>query len=397
MGDIRQEGLTPLSMALVQPGRSRSIDKPRLKRIRQDISSTRPLAMTGEIRKLMKQVFGENAMFRSPEQAEALIAVVRKEGPLVVVLPTGGGKSLLFMLPSLLSQAHITVVVIPFVALQHDLVQRCQQQDISCQIWRQNLIIKKGLVVVSVEQAVGNDFLGWARHLLEQQQLDRIIIDECHLALIATGYRKKLISLKKITALSCSLLLLTATLPPSYEEKLYQELLLPHARVIRARTDQINIEYRVVKCEEQLIEMTVVKECLDAVAGFESDTDKGIVYCRTRWQCDKVAEILQCRSYHSQTDNQLQVFTEWQNNKEQSFIVATGALGVGVDIENIRIVIHMGLPYGMVDFAQESGRAGRDGKSAMAVVVVQQNEILPDWNTSEDEVAILEFINTKEC
>jgi superfamily II DNA helicase RecQ len=84
---------------------------------------TRALTMTEELRRLMRQLFGENMTFRSPEQAEALIAVVRKEGPIVVVLPTGGGKSLLFMLPSLLLLAHITIVVTPFVALQHDLVQ----------------------------------------------------------------------------------------------------------------------------------------------------------------------------------------------------------------------------------------------------------------------------------
>jgi superfamily II DNA/RNA helicase len=167
--------------------------------------------------------------------------------------------------------------------------------------------------------------------------------------------------------------------------------------VIRARTDRINIEYKVVKCEEQVIEETVVKECQDAAAGFRPHIDKGIVYCRTRWQCERLAEILQCGAYHSQIDNQVEVFTEWQNNEQQVFIVATGALGVGVDIANIRIVIHMGLPYGMIDFAQESGRAGRDGKPAKAVVVVQPDAKMPDWSISEDEVAIEEFINTKEC
>jgi superfamily II DNA helicase RecQ len=173
--DIRQKESASQLIPSVQPRSIIDSDKPRVKRSRQDMRPTRALTMTEELRRLMRQLFGENMTFRSPEQAEALIAVVRKEGPIVVVLPTGGGKSLLFMLPSLLLLAHITIVVTPFVALQHDLVQRCQHQGIFCQVWIQNITANKGLIVVSVEQAVGNDFLGWARNLLQQNNLTELL------------------------------------------------------------------------------------------------------------------------------------------------------------------------------------------------------------------------------
>src|SRR5437660_1630968 len=74
--------------------------------------------------------------FKSPEQAQALLAVIRKEGLLITILPTGGGKSLLFMLPATLPQAGTTIVILPFVALIRDMQERCRVAQISCVEWR---------------------------------------------------------------------------------------------------------------------------------------------------------------------------------------------------------------------------------------------------------------------
>ena len=138
------------------------------------------------------------AKFRSQQQEEAVKAVLRRESPLVVVLPTGGGKSLVFMLPASLSQSGVTIVVAPFKALVDNLVERCKLADINCILWQPGEVSQARVVVVGAERAVGEEFMTYASGLAAQGLLQRVVIDECYLTFTASSYCNHLMHLKRL-------------------------------------------------------------------------------------------------------------------------------------------------------------------------------------------------------
>ena len=113
----------------------------------------------------------------------------------VVILPTGAGKSLLFMLPCTLPNAGITILVMPLVALRGDLLRRLREHRIEHIEWLPGEKRESSLVLVTVEAASTKDFMKYARTLVAQQKLDRIVVDECHLTVTAASYRQSIVCL----------------------------------------------------------------------------------------------------------------------------------------------------------------------------------------------------------
>lgn len=135
----------------------------------------------------------DRAHFRTPEQEEAVRLAAAKETPLVAVLPTGGGKSLVFMVPAMLAGAGVTVVVAPYAELKRQLVSRCVDAGLDCKHWPEARDSWPRVTLVSAEAAVSDDFLQWAADLSVQGRLDRVVVDECHLTFTAADeYRGKL-------------------------------------------------------------------------------------------------------------------------------------------------------------------------------------------------------------
>jgi hypothetical protein len=138
------------------------------------------------VQKAMQQVLGQaDVGFRSVEQEEALHAALDGVTPLVVVLPTGGGKSLLFTVPACLDGAGVTVVVVPYRALIEDLVGRIQKRGIDCIEWKHGESNPAAVVVVSADVAVdttsNGNFLGYANVLSSKGLLRWVVVDESHL------------------------------------------------------------------------------------------------------------------------------------------------------------------------------------------------------------------------
>lgn len=154
--------------------------------------------------------------FRSQEQAIALDAVMQKRDHNLVILPTGGGKSLVWMLPAkLLWQHQVVVVIIPYVSLTLDCERRCSELEIPVSRWSAiSAAPQNGIVLVAVENAITQPFYDYASSLITVNKLALIVIDECHLVLTATSYREGFPSLQRLFGLGVSLLFLTATLPP---------------------------------------------------------------------------------------------------------------------------------------------------------------------------------------
>ena len=155
------------------------------------------------------------------------IMQMRTGSVLVVVLPTGGGKSLLFMVPAVRGvNGGVSIVVIPFVALSDDLIARARSFGIDCVRWRLaeeegreagSLVRVASLVVVSADQASSQEFSCYVDALRSRRLLRRIFIDECHTIIIDVGYRERLTELKGLYRFDCPVILLTATLPVHLE------------------------------------------------------------------------------------------------------------------------------------------------------------------------------------
>ena len=330
-----------------------------------------------EITEAMKKALGTKAVeYRSPEQKRAVEAVVNKESPVVVVLPTSGGKSLTFMGAACLPQAGVTIVVAPFQALEKNLIGRCQEKGIECIKWVYGEHRYASVVVVSADRAASGQFITYASKLNspERRLLQRVIIDECHLTFTASHYRSKLNHLNHLRVLNCPMILLTATLPPVSVTELMDAMRISNPVIIRACTARLNIRYMVQRCGR---DASITVAC-EMAQRRRIRKDRGIFYCWSRDLAEELAEALRaagfkaCWHYHSTSDGKDDATEGWLKNG--GFITATGALGTGVDFPGVVYIIHLGVPYGLIDFAQESGRGGRNGEAVDSIILLDDKE-----------------------
>lgn len=344
----------------------------------------------GEEEKLkgaMQQALGQlEVAFKSAEQEQAIRAVVYGQTPLVVVLPTGGGKTLLITVPACLPNPGVTIVVVPYRALIEDLLARITQCRLDCIEWTYGQVNPAAIVVVSADVAGSSDFLNYAGMLSSKKLLRRIVVDECHLIFTSSDWRPKLAKLKHLRVLSCPMVLLTATLPPVLEEVLGSSMLVRCATYIRASTVRPNLRYLVSWCERGRAQSAALALCRRQQERLREGKKKGIIYCHTKAICVEMAEELDCAYYHAGVIDRAERLQAWLETG--GFIVATSALGTGVDFEGIVCIVHVGMPWSMIDYAQESGRGGRAGELVDSVIVVERGEVERRLRREEGSVDI---------
>jgi len=217
------------------------------------------------------------------------------------------------------------------------------------------------IVLVSAGFAGRWNFLTYAALLDQKGLLRQVVVDKCHLTYTASYYRARLAQLKNLRFLSCLIVLLTATQPPMLEHELAEAMLVRGAQYIRASIVQPNIRYLVHTVLASKMLITAVQICQWQMSCLNSS--KGVVYCKSRDQCEEMAQHLRCGFYHAgmDADDRMNRVNRWVS--DGGFIVATSALGTGVDYPNIVHVLYVRVLYSIINFAQELGRAGRDGKA----------------------------------
>lgn len=345
----------------------------------------------------LKRMMGNQAGFRGV-QKEAIEGIIAGESPVVAVMPTGAGKSLLFMLPVWAEQGGTTVVVVPLIALRGDMIRRCTKLGISCAEWEgRRPPDAAAIVLVTPESAVGEEFATFLNRLRATRQLDRIVIDECHVVLNRRyTFRKQMQQLGKLVAAKTQMVLLTATLPPSEEDELFRRMHFnrDQVKVYRAPTTRTNVAYRVIrvgkavkKKELEAIVLGVVKKKLKRFTA-----GKIVVYGNSVAKVKNLAIQLGCDAYYHDAIGKAEMLADFITGK-QRVIVATSALGMGVDIPDIRYIIHMDWPRTMLDYAQESSRAGRDGLASEAVIIGQEGDKgqADDAQTAEEQQLVKRY------
>ncbi|KAK5674103.1 hypothetical protein LTS10_013148 [Elasticomyces elasticus] len=332
-------------------------------------------ALLGGLQKLYGNV---EVGWKSDQQQEALVKIMSWTEQVVAILPTGAGESLLFMLPCTLPDAGVTVLVVPLVSLHGDMLRRVREKDIDHLEWQPGENREAALILVSAEAASTKDFTKYARRLIAQQKLDRIVIDECHLTVIAAGYRPSIIDLTLLRSLRTQFVYLTATLPPSMRTEFEERNYLLHPTVIRASSNRPNIFYMVRKIDARAGTLldhgaTEARQAWSESGLFDHTRDKIILYVRTRYDAETLSDMLGCSWYTAESGTPTEkkaILGRWVQCPEIPYIVATTALAEGFDYAHVRLVMNIDEPESLVIFAQESGRAGRDGQRAYSMVLL---------------------------
>ena len=365
----------------------------------------------------LKHYFGHST-FR-PLQEDVIDAIVNKEDVLMI-LPTGGGKSLCYQLPTLLMEG-ITVVVSPLLALMHDQVVALKANDISAAMLSsmQTLVesqeieeqLRRGeikLLYVAPERLTNAYFL----NLLHQLPINFFVIDEAHCVSewgheFRENYRR--LSLLKEQFSTTPIAAFTATATHAVEQDIATNLGLVEPKRVRGSLFRENLtihaRHRIKDGRQQLLEFLKVHT-----------DESGIIYTLSRKSTENIASFLQgkgieAKAYHAglSTQEKNSTYADFVADRVQ-IVVATIAFGMGIDKSNIRFVIHMTLPKTLENFYQEIGRSGRDGLEAETLLlysaadIVQQKmfiENLPETPYKEHAFnkldAMVRFANSENC
>ncbi|KAK3617752.1 hypothetical protein LTR22_026629 [Elasticomyces elasticus] len=361
----------------------------------------------------LKRIVGERAEFRGMQQP-ALTAIVARTWRVLVVMRTGGGKSLLFMLPAAGSQDGVTVVVVPLNALRADLTQRCERAGIPCAAWEggKRPPYRARIVFVTPEAAVKEAFARFMNEKIACGQLERVVIDEYHVVLeedesnIRDGkpFRPDMLQLWEMTEKRTQVVFLTATLPPREEAQFCRMMGLVRSEVVTFRdvTTRPNVAYSVVEYKRKEMEGEV-QRLVAAKKEQYASPGQIVVYCGPVVHAEALAQVLGCSVFHAKVGSEEEkgrVGRRFTSGDER-VITATNAFGLGIDAPTIRVVIHVGIPRSMKQYAQESGRAGRDEQASEAIMMRASWFGKDGRARLEGESGLMgsmdEFVNNRHC
>ena len=308
-----------------------------------------------------------------PLQADVLEAAFAGKDALVV-MPTGGGKSLCFQLPPIVSGG-LTLVVSPLISLMKDQVDGLQLIGYPAAALNSNIDaasareigqgLKLGeikLLYVSPERAVTPGFIDTVSRADNGKGVARIAIDEAHCISqwghdFRQEYRQLLLLREAFPA--APFMALTATATPRVREDIVAQLQLRDPEVLVGVFDRPNLTYRIVPKGDKIAQIE------DAVRRHPNDA--AIVYCISRKDTERVAQALSglglaASAYHAGLEAHVRrKISEGFAQERVNIVVATVAFGMGIDRSNVRCVIHESMPKSIEAYQQETGRAGRDG------------------------------------
>jgi ATP-dependent DNA helicase RecQ len=317
-----------------------------------------------------------------PLQEEIILSVAEGKDTLAL-MPTGGGKSITFQVPAMVHEG-ICLVITPLISLMKDQVNRLNSMEIK------SLAIHSGMTAEEIEITLENAIYGDYKFLyvsperistrmfqakVTRLNLSLVAIDEAH-CISQWGYDFRpsylqIARLREHIQEKVPFLALTASATPQVVEDIMKKLEFRNTNVLRTSFSRKNISYLVRKVEDKAAYL---------IKTLSKANGSGIVYVRSRKRSREVAELLVTNGisadfYHAGLPNELRdkKQTAWTAGGTR-VIVATNAFGLGIDKSDVRFVVHWDIPDSIENYYQESGRAGRDGKSSFAVLLVSPSD-----------------------
>ena len=360
-----------------------------------------PAQAPADARSILKRVFGY-AAFRGPQ--EDIVGHVAAGGDCLVLMPTGGGKSLCYQIPALLRPG-TGIVVSPLIALMQDQVAALREAGVRAAFLNSSLsaadaaAVERGLAAgdydllyVAPERLLMPRFLAQLERLHAAARLALFAIDEAHcVSQWGHDFRPEYMQLSLLHERFPGVprIALTATADRVTRDEIVQRLGLAGARQFVASFDRPNIRYRIV-------EKANARAQLYAFLRAEHRGEAGIVYCLSRRKVEETAAWLAEQGvaalpYHAGMDADTRSLHQARFQREDGIVmVATIAFGMGIDKPDVRFVAHLDLPKSIEGYYQETGRAGRDGLPADAWMayglgdVVNQRRMI-DASTAETQ------------
>lgn len=330
---------------------------------------------------VLHDIFGYDS-FRGPQQG--IVEHVTAGGDALVLMPTGGGKSLCYQIPAIVRQQQglgCSIVVSPLIALMHDQVGALHEAGVDAAFlnssqsyeqaqeveWR----LQSGqitLLYVAPERLVTPRFLGLLDALYAQGQLALFAIDEAHCVSqwghdFRPEYRQLALLHERYAGVPR--IALTATADDLTRADMVQGLHLQNAQQFISSFDRPNIRYRIVEKKDAFAQ-------LQRFIQHEHAGDAGVVYAQSRRRVEELAEKLQqsgihALPYHAGLPPEVRAGNQHRFLREEGVVmVATIAFGMGIDKPDVRFVAHVDMPKNIESYYQETGRAGRDGLPAQA-------------------------------
>jgi ATP-dependent DNA helicase RecQ len=355
---------------------------------------------------ILEEVFGY-AQFRGPQQA--IVEHVANGGDALVLMPTGGGKSLCYQIPAIARQRAgqgVSVVVSPLIALMHDQVGALHEAGVSAaflnstlsgdeayQVEQRMLRGDITLLYAAPERVTNPRFLALMDSLYERGQLSLFAIDEAHCVSqwghdFRPEYRALSVLHERFPGVPR--MALTATADDLTQADILERLQLQDARAFVSSFDRPNIRYTIVEKRE------AVQQLLRFIER-EHEGDAGIVYCQSRKRVEEVAQTLvdagiHALPYHAGLDSRVRQDHQNRFLREEGVVmVATIAFGMGIDKPDVRFVAHLDMPKNIEGYYQETGRAGRDGLPAYAWMAYGLQDVVNQRRMIDESPAGEEF------
>ena len=331
--------------------------------------------MIHQAKTLLKTIFGYDA-FR-PLQQEVIEHVLTRKDTLVI-MPTGGGKSLCYQIPALIFDG-LTVVVSPLISLMKDQVEQLTalgipalvlNSSLSPEAYRQNVARVARNEVKLLYLAPETLLMPRTFALLASQRVDALVIDEAHCISewghdFRPEYRQLIEGRTRFPQAVC--MALTATATPRVQQDIKECLRFTDSDTFLASFNRENLFLQIRQKTQPM------RQTMDFLAQFPNQS--GIIYCATRQQVEDVADALarqhlSVKPYHAGLDDAAR-----QRNQEAfirddaQIMVATVAFGMGINKPNVRFILHYDLPQNIESYYQQIGRAGRDGENAHCLLL----------------------------
>jgi ATP-dependent DNA helicase RecQ len=371
--------------------------------------------MIDQARSILKNVFGYDE-FR-PLQSEIIQHVLNKKDALVV-MPTGGGKSLCYQIPALIFEG-LTIVISPLISLMKDQVEQMVQSGVAAAALNSALPVdeyrlniqsvkqkKAKLLYLAPEALLKNSMLA----LLSRVNVECLAIDEAHCISqwghdFRPEYRRLVEIRDHFPTAVC--LALTATATPRVREDIKANLRMDHGREFMASFNRENLYLQILPKDNP------ADQTLDFIRQFANQS--GIIYCYSRKQVEALNAILAAegfsvKPYHAGlSDHDRHRNQEAFIRDDVQIIVATIAFGMGIDKPNVRFVVHYDLPKNIESYYQEIGRAGRDGLRSHCLLLFSYADVqkikyfIDQKNSHEKRVAhihlnaLLRYAETEVC
>jgi ATP-dependent DNA helicase RecQ len=354
---------------------------------------------------ILRDVFGYE-QFRGPQ--EAIVEHVIAGGDALVLMPTGGGKSLCYQIPAIARQQGglgATLVISPLIALMHDQVGALHEAGVSAaflnstlssdeayQIEQQLLRGEITMLYAAPERVNNARFLALLDSLFERGKLSLFAIDEAHCVSqwghdFRPDYRNLTVLHERYPGIPR--IALTATADDLTRADILERLQLEDARAFVSSFDRPNIRYTIVEKKDSTTQLLRFIER-------EHEGEAGIVYCQSRKKVEDMAQTLvdagiKALPYHAGLDQKVRQTNQDRFLREDGIVmVATIAFGMGIDKPDVRFVAHRDMPKNIEGYYQETGRAGRDGQAADAWMayglqdVVNQRRMIDESPASEE-------------